>query len=67
MYYRLFKYLQMMGKKYDGIDIFNKFGAFNFEAITGKKIFQFSYQLTLQAAKDIKAKKIDTMEVFFWS
>ena len=56
---------KMMGKKFDGIDIFLiKSGAFNFEAITGKKdfsIFHTNPEESLQAAKDIKAKKIIPM------
>ena len=55
----------MMGKKFDGIDIFLiNSGAFNFEAITGKKdfsIFHTNPDEALQAAKDIKAKKIIPM------
>tara|TARA_Y100000992_G_scaffold196784_1_gene133871 strand:- start:30 stop:662 length:633 start_codon:yes stop_codon:yes gene_type:complete len=56
---------KMMGKKFGGIDIFLiNSGAFNFEVITGKKdfsIFHTNPEEALQAAKDIRAKKIIPM------
>jgi len=56
---------KMMGKKFGGIDIFLiNSGAFNFEAITGKKdfsIFHTNPEEALQVARDIKAKKIIPM------
>ena len=56
----------MMGEKFGGIDIFFliNVGAYNFEAITGKKdfsIFHTNPEEALQVARDIKAKKIIPM------
>ena len=56
---------KMMGKKFGGIDIFLiNSGAYNFDVITGKKdfsIFHTNPEEALQAAKDIKAKKVIPM------
>ena len=56
---------KMMGEKFGGIDIFLiNVGAYNFEAITGKKdfsIFHTNPEEALQVARDIKAKKIIPM------
>ena len=56
---------KMMGQKFGGVDIFLiNSGAYNFEVITGKKdfsIFHTNPEEALQAAKDIKAKKIIPM------
>jgi len=56
---------KMMGQKFGGVDIFLiNTGAYNFEIITGKKdfsIFHTNPEEALQAAKDIKAKKVIPM------
>ena len=53
---------KMMSKKFGAIDIFFiNTGAYNFEIITGKRdssIFHTNPEEALQAAKDIKAKKV---------
>ncbi len=56
---------KMMGEKFGGVDIFFiNTGAYNFEIITGKRdssIFHTNPEEALQAAKDIKAKKVIPM------
>jgi L-ascorbate metabolism protein UlaG (beta-lactamase superfamily) len=56
---------KMMGQKFGGVDIFLiNAGSYNFEIITGKKdfsIFHTNPEEALQAAKDIKAKKVIPM------
>ena len=56
---------KMMGQKFDGIDILLiNSGAYNFEAITGKKdfsIFHTNPEEALQIARDLKTKKIIPM------
>ena len=54
-----------MGQKFGGVDvILINTGAYDFEVITGKKdfsIFHTNPEEALQAAKDIKAKKVIPM------
>ena len=56
---------KMMGQKFGGVDvILINTGAYDFEVITGKKdfsIFHTNPEEALQAAKDIKAKKVIPM------
>ncbi len=56
---------KMMGEKFGGVDIFFiNAGAYNFDAVSGvkdKSIFHTNPEEALQAAKDLKAKKIVPM------
>ena len=56
---------KMMGEKFGGVDIFFiNAGAYNFDAVSGvkdKSIFHTNPEEALQAAKDLKAKKIIPM------
>ena len=56
---------KMMGEKFGGVDIFFiNTGAYNFDAVSGvkdKSIFHTNPEEALQAAKDLKAKKIIPM------